>query len=184
MKYRVYKILITMFLLSINLNGDVISFSFYKNMFNSSDNNYKEVYGDKNSLSELDITLRVIKNVYVWGSYKFGKFTGETFNLKSPTECSRNFINFGVGLRYKILKPVMLYFECGGTYADFEEDSLGNLNFGNKTGFIVNGGIRIHIYKPLFIKLKCGYVLADTKVNEIDIKLGGLFFGGGIGFSF
>lgn len=153
-------------------------------MFNSADNNYKEIYGKNNILKGFQINLNLSKNIYIWSSYSFGTFTGETFNLKESTKCTRSFINFGGGVKYKILKPLEIFVEGGGVYADFKEESFGATYKGTKMGFILNGGIRIRIIKALFIVLKGGYIIADTSINDVEVKLGGMIISGGLGLSF
>jgi len=177
-------LLVTVLLGNIQLKGEGLSVSGTAGLFVSSDANYKLLYGSSNMMPGVKMAINLSDSLYVWGSYSMGTFSGESVLLKVPMECKRSFLNFGAGLSLNMLRPVVLFVEVGGALANSEEESFGNTNKGSKMGFVVNGGMKLYVLKSLFVHLTASYVMADTLINNNDVKLGGMKIGGGLGFSF
>jgi len=186
MRSKIYLILAMVIVLicNIQLNGEMISLSASGDFFISSDKNYKEYYGKTGLFPSIKLTFNITKGIYLWGSYGYLSQTGETSGLKLKLKSTKSFLDFGGGIRLKVSKSFYFFIEGGGSLTSYGEDSFGSIKEGSGFGYSANVGVRVYVAKSVFILLSGGYCNAETTINNVDLQLGGIRSGGGLGISF
>jgi len=175
---------IILLLVGSHLRGEGLSLSATGNYFVSSDKNYKDYYGSGNVFPSVKLTINLTKGVYLWGGYGYLSAKGETKGLKLKLKSTEHILDFGVGIKLHISTLVSFFIDGGGSLVSYSEDSFGSTKSGSGFGYVGNVGIRVYISKSLFIVLSGGYSGVETTINNVDLKLGGIRAGGGLGVSF
>jgi hypothetical protein len=94
MKVKIFIVIIfAAFLTGTHIQAEGLSLSASADLFMSADQNFKDLYGASSIIPGLKMTVNLSKEIYLWGSYSAGNFSGETLSLKYPMKCKRNFFN-------------------------------------------------------------------------------------------
>ena len=182
-KFKVVFVIVIL-LIGFQLQSKGLTLSAIGNYYISSDENYKNYYGNGSILPSVKLTINLTKGVYLWGGYGYLSEKGETKGLKLKIKSTEHILDFGVGINLQIAKPLSFFVEGGGTLASYSEDSFGSVKKGSGLGYSGNAGIRVYFSKSLFVVLAGGYSNVQTTINNVDLKLGGIKAGGGLGVSF
>jgi outer membrane protein W len=158
---------------------------------NFSENRYKEVYDGTPMIYSIDFAVRVmpVLEAFLHTDYlsKDGKttFTQEDTTLKiTPLELGLRYI---VTQKKSCTQKLFPYVGAGAGYYMIKEEFAAGVPIENvdekRLGFFGEGGIRFYLIKSVFIDAKLKYIAVSVKLDE-TVKLGGLAYMGGIGFSF
>ena len=149
-----------------------------------SDQDYKDIYGKSVFYPDLRVGIKIIKDLYAWGSY--GRFTrgGMTPVLAIETESSQNFFSFGLGYLFSLTDKLKLDTFAGLSSIHYEEKAMGMEVNGSKIGLRIDGGLKFIVWKSMYTKSTLGYCGAKDAVDDVEIKLGGIQAGIGVGLQF
>ncbi|MGB2964897.1 MAG: hypothetical protein WBB69_13025 [Anaerolineales bacterium] len=145
------------------------------------DSNFKDVYKNSILYPELRAGVKVFKDIYLWGSYGFFSVEGKTPNFQLEAKSTQNFISFGVGYLLSVTKSISLDAAVGGSFINYKEEAMSLEVTGSKLGLRFDGGLMYSIGKLFFARLSAGYMTASDSVEGVEIKLGGISAGLGIG---
>jgi len=147
---------------------------------------YDEVYGQNTNIYyNFGVSYKFLKSMEVFLRYELFNAKGELTYTKDETELNINPLEFG--LRFIASNSLFMpYIELGGGYYMYNEKNLiGEINE-KDFGFFGGLGFRINVHKNIYVFAKGKYVFLKVNPNnqDEDTNLGGLSFGGGIGFRF
>jgi outer membrane protein W len=153
---------------------------------------YKEVYGKSSTTYNVDLGYQLIKNIEAFLHTDYFKKDGFTTYTKDASTLKITPIEFGMRYLVILMKKndgirVIPYVGAGLGYYSIKEDSIIGSFKQNRTGFLMEFGLRTYVYKSFFIDLKGKNVSLKTKVTDqakAVVKLGGFSYMGGIGLSF
>jgi len=153
------------------------------NYLSPADSGYKDIYGGSAFFPEIKAAVKVIKDIYVWGSYGFFSKNGETPVLKIAAKSTQNYLSFGVGHLYRLTEKLDLDTAIGAALFNYKEEAMGMEVSGSKLGLYAKGGIIFRLKKNFFTTAHIGYLTASDIANDVKIKLGGLTAGLGLGIT-
>ena len=153
------------------------------NYLSPSDSGFKDIYGSSAFYPEIKAAVKVIKDIYVWGSYGFFSKNGETPVLKIAAESTQNYLSFGVGHLFRLSEKLDLDIVLGAAHISYKEEAMGMEISGSRLGLCVKGGVIFHLTKNFFTTAHIGYLAASDTVNDVKIKLGGMTAGIGVGIT-
>jgi long-subunit fatty acid transport protein len=137
---------------------------------------------------ELKLNYKIFDNISVWAGFGLMSASGETPGLGEKAKSNQNIISFGVGYSGDFTPKLGYKVEAGAAYFSYKEEALELKVTGSAFGFSVDAGIVFNITDAFFAEVLAGFISAnDTVIVEgegVDIKLGGLKAGVGIGIRF
>ncbi len=150
-----------------------------------SDSNYKEIYGNSAFFPELEIGLQIYKGIMIIGEYGSFTKTGKTIGeLKLDIKSSQSLMSIGVAHRVYSIKRLIIIAKSGIAFINYKEEAMGESISGNKTGFMLGGDLVFNVSDKLYTKGAIKYRSAKDTINRMEIKLGGLSIGIGVGIKF
>ena len=147
---------------------------------------YDDVYGQNTNIYyNFGVSYKFSKTMGIFLRYELFKAKGGLTYTKEETELNINPLEFG--LRFIASNALFMpYIELGGGYYMYKEENLIGKIDEKDFGFFGAFGFRINVHKKVYVFARAKYVflkVVNPKNNE-DVNLGGLGFGGGIGFKF
>ena len=147
---------------------------------------FDEVYGENTNIYyNFGVSYKFSKSMGIFLRYELFKAKGKLTFTEDETELNINPLEFG--LRFIASNALFMpYIELGGGYYMYKEENLIGKIDDKDFGFFGALGFRINVHKNVYIFAKGKYVFLKVNPNneDEDIDLGGLGFGGGIGFKF
>jgi len=153
------------------------------NYLSPADSGFKDIYGSSAFFPEIKARVKVIKEIYVWGSYGFFSKNGETPVLKIAAKSTQNHLSFGVGHLYRLTEKLDLDTAIGAALINYKEEAMGVEISGTKLGLCVKGGVIFHLTRNFFTTAHIGYLAASDTANDVKIKLGGMTAALGLGIT-
>lgn len=165
------------------VKADTVMLSFSFGYLFPADSNYKEVYGSQVMVPEFKLGVRIISDVYIYGTFSTFSKNGTTPELNEPAHSKQQF--FGGGLAYfpYLTKHLKAFIGAGVAAATYEEEALDIKVSGNKIGFLVEGGLYFK-EKSVFVGVNGGYCAAGDTYEGVDFKIGGVRASAVLGFIF
>lgn len=179
-------IIIMLAIPSAALSQQHISIFLSGNILFPSDENFKLVYKEANTviLPEAKLSVNLGKGMSIWVGFGFFSANGQTPILFDPAHSSQKFISSGIGYRIGLAGRLGMSFRAGLLYALAEESAMGETVSTSGIGFVVSGGPYFDISKNFGIELEAGYSGASTTVEDVAVKIGGFKAGLGLSISF
>ena len=162
------------------LSGEKFMVSVVGNYLHPSDSGYKDIYGSSVYYPELKAGYKVYKGFFIWAGYGFFSKKGTTTELEQEAKSTQQYLLFGIGYDGKLSGRFRYKAELGLLNANYKEEAFGEEVKDNSIGFGVETGILYEISSSFFIKISVGYLGASDKVEDVEIKLGGLKAGIGL----
>lgn len=183
MKKILFGVIAITVLLTLSASATEILYEFKGHYFNPSDQRNKDIYGSGWVFGgEIGFGVRQSLNVYVSGSY-YSK-EGELTYTKENTKLKIIPLAVGAKYHFNIAGGLNLYAGAGLTYNIFkEENPIGNVSK-NGFGFVVNSGLLAFVFEGLYLDGYVNYSYCKMKPANVDINIGGLELGLGIGYKF
>lgn len=164
--------------------GQKFSLSLAAGIQSPADSGYRDIYGRSVFLPEVKAGLSLTPALYLWAGYGLASAEGETPELQSPAESSQNFLSLGGGYRGTISSSLGFKAEIGLADVFYREEALGETVSGSALGFTAGAGLTYTLGDTFFLLAEAGYLLAQKTINDVDVKMGGLRAGLGIGLNF
>jgi len=149
------------------------------------DGNFKAVYGDRFNFTDVKIFIRVTDRLSAW--YRAGSIAGEAEIplLEQSAKSRQRFSSLGIGYTVEISKRFHLNMDIGLVSVKFREEAMTEFREDSASGYRLEGGLSFHFNKWLFTDLSVGYISADAAwTDDVELKLGGLGAGVGLGITF
>jgi hypothetical protein len=155
--------------------------------------NFKDFYGSGIFAPEIKAGYKFYRGFYLWGGYGFFSRSGESNVFKEPTKWQQEFLSMGLGYYENLSIKFGWKAEVGVLYVWYTEEMSqieeGEVvktfsESGNAMGVRIGGAGIFKFSNRLYTEISLGYLFADDTINEIDIKLGGLRAGIGLGLRF
>jgi len=150
----------------------------------SSDANFKDIYGSGNILPEIKAGFKIAGNFYLWAGYGFLSVKGTIPEIDEEAEAKQQFLSLGAGYTGRLNQILGYTTDIGLAGISYKENALGEEASGNTLGFRLDGGLQIFITDGVCVEISAGYIYGSDTVNDINIKLGGLKGGIGLGIRF
>jgi len=154
------------------------------NLLMPSDEDFKVIYSSSVIYPEVKAGLKIYDNLYAWSAYGFFKKDGVTPVLDIEVTSTQNFLSFGAGYLVKLTEKLSLDIAAGLASISYKEEAMGIEISGSKMGFQADAGICLTLWEGFFTILHAGYIGAKDTVNSLEVNLGGIQFGIGIGIFF
>lgn len=175
--------LIFLFMVPIHMAG--FSISVTGNYLSPADENFKKYYGDSIMFPEVKLRHTIFGGISLWAGYGMFSKTGTTGPvLQVESKTTQSFISFGLGYNGSFASKFGYIIEVGGVSFQYKEEAMGEELSDSAFGFRADLGLTYKVAGPVFLELTLGYLSASDTVNGIDITLGGMKAGAGVGVSF
>jgi len=210
---RVLIVILIILIYSVSLSGAGKNFmiTVSGNYLSNADSDYKERYGERNFFPEGKISIRLMGNLYLWGSYGFlsSSYNWQEWSYKGAAEADlkgesvldKLVISGGIGyyVGYIEKSEISIKVEAGickithniaSTINQIDTDLITGSSETKESGIGIRGnlGVTYGLYKSLFSEVSIGYLYAVDKVKVGDgnqrIYLGGLRMSVGLGLTF
>ena len=186
MKNRVIILLSVVLMFTIVLNAGEsekkLFFEIQGAVMLPSDGDFKDIYGSS-------VIYPRVKAAYKFGDHFYGFFgcglfniTGETLVLKEESKSKQKICLIAAGYEGDISDKLQFRVEAGGANFDYKEEAFGEIVENTKFGIYLGSSIVYNFSDTFFATLNLGYMGASDKINDVNIKLGGIHTGFGIGF--
>ena len=177
-------IMIAMILVSATLSAQALTLSVHANTFTADNEDFKSIYGTGKLLPELKLSIRVMNNLYLWGSYSQLNSTGIDPLSYKEAESTRDFIAGGLMYRLGFIEEgeFAVKAELGVVSISDEEDIEGDIKEGSGIGFQVGLGVTYGFWKRFYVEGSFSYNYAAAEIDGFTQRLGGIRFGLGLGF--
>jgi hypothetical protein len=204
-------LIILIYSVSLSGAGKKFMITVSGNYFSNADSDYKERYGEIDIFPEGKISIRLMGNLYFWGSYGFlsSSYNWQEWSHKGFAEADlegesildKLVISGGIGyyVGYIEKSEISIKVEAGickithniaSTLNQIDTNAITSSNETKESGIGIRGnlGLTYGLYKNLFSEVSIGYLYATDKVkvgdNNERIYLGGLRMSVGLGLTF
>lgn len=147
-----------------------------------SDGDFKDIYGSTVIYPRGKAGYKFGDHFYAFFGCGFFSITGETPVLKEESKSKQKICQIGCGYEGDISEQLQFRLEAGGANFSYDEEAFGETVDGSKFGIYLGGSLVYNISNTFFATFNLGYMGASDEVGGIDIKLGGVHTGIGIGF--
>ncbi len=185
MKKRVF-IIIVFLVSTITLTaGEKIYGELGINLLLPSDSGYKEIYGNSVIMPDVEIGYMINEKVNIYGGLGYISKSGTTVGeLKVTTKSTRSYLDFGIGYGIYNSNKLSIKIKSGVSYIMSKEEAMEEEVSSNTLGFRGELEGNYSINKNIFTGLKIGYIYGKDRVEDMDIKLGGVKIGLLLGYRF
>ena len=149
------------------------------------DSNYKDIYKSGSIFPELKAGIRLFSGLHATGGFGYFKEDGTIEGLEGDDAKAESLQNYySAGLAYNFDVSWSWSFKISGEYIwiDLEESAFNEIIKHSSNAVRVGVGLIYDIGHGFFLEFFGAYTTGDDTINEIDIKLGGIQGGIGLGF--
>lgn len=149
------------------------------------DSNYKDIYKSGSIFPELKAGIRVFSGLLVTGGFGYFKEDGTIEGLEGEDARAESLQDYySAGLAYTFDVSWSWSFKISGEYIwiDLEESAFYDVIKHSSNAYRVGVGFIYDIGHGFFLEFFGAYTAGDDTINDIDIKLGGIQGGIGLGF--
>ncbi len=155
------------------------------NLLLPSDSNYKEIYGNSVMMPDVEIGYVINEKISVYGGLGYISKRGTTVGeLKVDTKTARSYLDFGIVCGIYNSNKLSIKIKSGISYIMSKEEAMEEEVSSNTLGFRGELEGNYSINKNIFTGLKIGYIYGKDRVEDMDIKLGGVKIGLLLGYRF
>lgn len=161
-----------------------IFFLVYGNYLRPAESRFGDIYGSGPIYPGVAGGYKFNHNWYIWGGYSFFSKNGKSAVLEKPSRWKQEYFSLGIGYYQNISLRFAWRGSIGAMVVRFSEEAFGD----KVTAETFGGGLEAagvyKINRLLFTEISLAYLYASDTVEEIEIKLGGLRAGIGLGLRF
>ncbi len=181
-KVILYTIIVLLFSVILNArNGKKMFIEAQGMVMIPSDSKFKNIYGSTIIYPRFKAAYKFGNHFYVFFGCGILKVSGKTPTLKAKADSKHKICQIALGYEGDISKKIQFRLELGGANLNYSETAFGKTVDGSKIGLSVGGSIVYNFSNSFFTTFNIGYMGASDKVNDKNIKLGGIHTGIGIG---
>lgn len=154
------------------------------NYLRPAESRFENIYGSGPIYPGIAGGYKFSRNWYIWGGYSFFSKNGKSAVLQKPSKWKQAYSSLGIGYYWD--KTIRLAWRVGGSamYVNFSEEAFDDKVTANTFGVGFEAAGIYKINRLLFTEISLAYLYASDTVEEIEIKLGGLKAGIGLGLRF
>lgn len=145
------------------------------------DGGFKDIYGSSVIYPRVKAAYKFGEHFYAFFGCGIFNITGETPVLKEESKSKQKLCQIGAGYEGDLSDKIQFRVEAGGVNFDYSEEAFGEVVDGTKFGVFVGGSFVYNFSDTVFATFNLGYMGASDKIEGVDIKLGGIHTGIGIG---
>lgn len=145
------------------------------------DGDFKEIYSSSVIYPRVKAAYKFGEHIYAFFGCGLFTITGETPVLKEESSSKQKICQIAAGYEGDISDKLQFRLEAGGANFTYEEEAFGESVDGSRFGIYLGGSMVYNFSKSFFATLNLGFMGASDKIEGIDIKLGGVHTGIGIG---
>lgn len=146
-----------------------------------SDGGFKDIYGSSVIYPRGKAAYKFGDHLYAFFGCGLFNVTGETPVLKEESKSKQRICLFAAGYEGDLSDKMQFRIEAGGANLDYKEEAFGEIVEGAKIGIFLGGSFVYNFSDTFFATFNLGYIGASDKVEGVNIKLGGIHTGIGIG---
>jgi len=181
-KVILYTIIVLLFSVILNArNGKKMFIEAQGMVVFPSDSRFKDIYGSTIIYPRFKAAYKFGNHFYAFFGCGVLKKSGETLVLKSKADSKQKICQIALGYEGDISKKMQFRLEIGGTNFNYSETAFNKTVEGAKLGVSLGGSVVYNFSNSFFSTFNIGYMGASDKVNDKNIKLGGIHTGIGIG---
>ncbi|MDQ1350411.1 MAG: hypothetical protein QG657_713, partial [Acidobacteriota bacterium] len=154
------------------------------NYLRPAESGFADIYGSEPIYPGIAGGYKFNRNWYIWGGYSFFSKKGKSAVLEKPSRWKQAYCSLGIGYYQDLSLRFAVRAGLGTIYVRFSEEAFGDKVTANTFGVGLEAAGIYKIDKHLFTEISLGYLFASDTVEEIEIKLGGLRAGIGLGLRF
>ena len=176
-------ILLVTFAIVLNASGDgkKMFFELQGALMLPSDADFKDIYGSSVIYPRVKAAYKFGDHIYAFFGCGPFNITGETPVLKEKSKSKQKICQIGAGYEGDISDKMQFRLEAGGANFTYEEEAFGESIDGSKFGIYLGGSMVYNFSKSFFATFNLGFMSASDKIEGVNIKLGGVHTGIGIG---
>jgi len=183
MKKILFVILAITVVFSASANATDFLYEFKAHYFNPTEQRSKDIYGSGWAFGG-EFGLGVAESLFVYFSGSYYARTGELTYTREETKLKIIPLTLGAKYHFNLARGLDFYAGAGLTYNIFnEENPIGDVSK-NGVGFVVNSGVLAFVSGGLFLDGYVNYSYCKIKPANVDVNIGGLEAGLGIGYKF
>ncbi len=146
-----------------------------------SDGYFKDIYSSNVIYPRVKTAYKFSEHFYAFFGCGLFNITGETPVLKEESKSKQKICQIAVGYEGDLSDKFQYRVEAGGANFDYKEEAFGESVDGTKFGIYLGGSIVYNFSNTFFATFNLGYMGASDKIEDMNIKLGGIHTGIGIG---
>lgn len=185
MKKKIIGIITVFFILSFSGSAFASDFQFeFKVLtFNPSEQMQKDIYGS-GVVFGAEIGWEVWKSLVVWFGGSYYSRTGELTLTEEETKLTIIPLEVGATYYLTVTGGLDLYAGTGLSFNIFtEENPIGKASK-NGLGYVLRTGLLLELSRGLFLDGILNYSYCKMRPANVDVNIGGLAVGIGLGFRF
>lgn len=146
--------------------------------------NFTEIYGRVVISPEINAGYKFYRDFYIWGGFSFFTKSGASLVLKEPTQWKQRYFTLGLGY-YKNM-PLNFGWEikAGAMFVNYSEEAFEEKVTANAPGIRIDVSANYKLSDHWYGLFTVSYLLVSDKVDDMDVKVGGIKTGIGLGFRF
>lgn len=183
MKKLIFGIFAVAVLLTISLSAADFLYEFKAHYFNPTEQRSKDIYGSGWAFGG-EFAFGAWESLYVYLSGSYYSRTGELTYTREETKLKIIPLAVGAKYHFNIAGGLNLYAGAGITYNIFKEENPIGEASKNGIGFVINSGLIAYVIEGLFLDGYVNYSYCKVKPENVEVNIGGLEAGLGIGYKF
>jgi len=145
---------------------------------------FADIYGSGPIYPGVTAGYKFNRNWYIWGGYSFFSKKGKSAVLEKPSKWKQAYSSLGIGYYKNISIRAAWKGSIGAMYVRFSEEAFDDKVTANTFGVGLEAAGIYKIGQHLFTEITLAYLYAPDTVEEVNIELGGLRAGIGLGLRF
>jgi len=183
MKKALFGIIVITIVLTASGSAADFLYEFKAHYFNPTEQRHKDIYGSGWAFGG-EFGFGVSQSLYVYLSGNYYAREGELTYTQEETKLKIIPLAVGAKYHFNLVGGLNFYAGAGLTYNIFkEENPIGEVSK-NGIGFVINSGLLVFILEGLFLDGYVNYSYCKFKPANVDVNIGGLEAGLGIGYKF
>ncbi len=183
MKKTIFGIIAVTVLLTISASATDFLYEFKGHYFNPTEQRHKDIYGSGWAFGG-EFGFGVSESLYVYLSGNYYAREGELTYTKEETKLKIIPLAVGAKYHFNLVGGSIFYAGTGLTYNIYKEENPIGEASKNGIGFVLNSGLLVFVVEGLFLDVYVNYSYCKLKPANVDINIGGLEAGLGIGYKF
>jgi opacity protein-like surface antigen len=183
MKKILFGILAFAVIFTASASATDFMYEFKAHYFNPTEQRSEDIYGSGWAFGG-EFAFGVAESLFVYFSGSYYARTGELTYTREETKLKIIPLALGAKYHFNLTRGLNFYGGAGLTYHIYmEENPIGEANK-NGFGFVINAGLLTYVTEGLFLDGYVNYSYCKMKPANVDINIGGLEAGLGIGYKF
>jgi len=183
MKKVLFGIIVITIVLTASGSATDFLYEFKAHYFNPTEQRHKDIYGSGWAFGG-EFGFGVSESLYVYLSGSYYAREGELTYTQEETKLKIIPLAVGAKYHFNIVGGLNFYAGAGLAYNVYKEENPIGESSKNGIGLVINSGLLVFVLEGLFLDGYVNYSYCKLKPANVDINIGGLETGLGIGYKF